>query len=174
MQSVNFGVVFAMYLMAVLGNSLLVLVASLDPKLQTPTYFFLGQPSMIDIALTTIPALQLLVHTLSVSWVISYNCWIIHLFIFMAVGSIKGQLLAAMAYDHYVATHEPLRYSATVIHHLCLRLTLASWVVVSLNSLLYTVLVTHLGFCGNQMTHFFCDITPLLKLSWTRPWSMKG
>lgn len=41
--------------------------------------------------------------------------------------------------------------------------------MVSLNSLLYSVLVTRLTFCGNQVTHFFCDITPLLKLSCTRP-----
>ena len=41
--------------------------------------------------------------------------------------------------------------------------------MVSLNSLLYSVLVTRLTFCGNKVTHFFCDITPLLKLSCTRP-----
>jgi olfactory receptor len=91
------------------------------------------------------------------------------LFFFMAVGSMEGHLLAAMAYDRYVAICDPLRYSAIVSHSLCLRITLTSWVVVSLNSLLYSVLVTRLTFCGNQVTHFFCDITPLLKLSCTRP-----
>ena len=91
------------------------------------------------------------------------------LFFFMAVGSMEGHLLAAMAYDRYVAICDPLRYYAIVIHSLCLRITLTSWVVVSLNSLLYSVLVTRLTFCGNKVTHFFCDITPLLKLSCTRP-----
>ncbi|XP_059115052.1 olfactory receptor 1361-like [Peromyscus eremicus] len=169
MQPVIFGVVLVMYLMAVMGNTLLVLVACSDPKLQTPMYFLLSQLSLIDISLTTITVPQMLVHTLSVDRSISYNCCMVQLFFFMAVGSMEGHLLAAMAYDRYVAICDPLRYSAIVSHSLCLRITLTSWVVVSLNSLLYSVLVTRLTFCGNQVTHFFCDITPLLKLSCTRP-----
>uniref|UniRef100_A0A8C6WAI5 Olfactory receptor n=1 Tax=Nannospalax galili TaxID=1026970 RepID=A0A8C6WAI5_NANGA len=169
MQPVIFGVVLAMYLMAVMGNVLLVIVACSDPRLQTPMYFLLSQLSMIDITLPTIIIPKMLVHTLSVNRTISYKSCMIQLFFFMAVGSMEVYLLAAMAYDRYVAICEPLRYSAIVSHLLCLRITLTSWVVVSLNSLLYTLLVTRLTFCGNQVTHFFCDITPLLKLSCTRP-----
>ncbi|XP_004613569.2 olfactory receptor 1361-like [Sorex araneus] len=169
MQPVVFGIVLAMYLVAVMGNFLLVSVALSDPKLQTPMYFLLSQLSFIDIFLTTITIPQMLVHTLSANRTISFNCCMTQLFFFMAVGSMEGHLLAAMAYDRYVAICDPLRYSAIVSRHLCLRITLTSWVVVSLNSLLYCVLVTRLTFCGNQITHFFCDITPLLKLSCTRP-----
>uniref|UniRef100_H0Y1V3 Olfactory receptor n=1 Tax=Otolemur garnettii TaxID=30611 RepID=H0Y1V3_OTOGA len=168
-QPVIFGIVLAMYLVAVMGNMLLVIVAHSDPKLQTPMYFLLSQLSFIDIFLTTITVPQMLVHTLSVHRTISYNCCIIQLFFFMAVGSMEGHLLAAMAYDRYIAICDPLRYFTIVTHRLCLRITLTSWVVVSLNSLLYSVLVTRLTFCGNQVTHFFCDITPLLQLSCTRP-----
>ncbi|KAM5186525.1 olfactory receptor 1L4-like [Callospermophilus lateralis] len=169
MQPVIFGIVLAMYLVAVTGNALLVTVACSDPKLHTPMYFLLSQLSFIDIFLTTITVPQMLVHTLSMNRIISYNCCMIQLFFFMAVGSMEGHLLAAMAYDRCVAICDPLRYSAIVSHGLCLRITLTSWVIVSLNSLLYSVLVTHLTFCGNQVTHFFCDITPLLQLSCTRP-----
>ncbi|XP_047381441.1 olfactory receptor 24-like [Sciurus carolinensis] len=169
MQPVIFGIVLAMYLVAVMGNALLVTVACSDPKLQTPMYFLLSQLSFIDIFLTTITVPQMLVHILSVNRTISYNCCITQLFFFMAVGSMEGHLLAAMAYDRCVAICDPLRYSAIVSHRLCLRITLTSWTIVSLNSLLYSVLVTHLTFCGNQVTHFFCDITPLLQLSCTRP-----
>ncbi|XP_060246569.1 olfactory receptor 1J21-like [Meriones unguiculatus] len=169
MQPVIFGVVLTMYLTAVLGNTLLVLVACSDPRLQTPMYFLLSQLSLIDISLTTITVPQMLVHTLSVNRTISYNRCMVQLFSFMAVGSMEGHLLAAMAYDRYVAICDPLRYSAIVSRNLCLRITLTSWAVVSLNSLLYSMLVTRLSFCGNQLTHFFCDITPLLKLSCTRP-----
>ncbi|XP_008066146.1 olfactory receptor 1361-like [Carlito syrichta] len=169
MQPVIFGIVLAMYLVAVVGNVLLVIVALLDSKLQTPMYFLLSQLSFIDIFLATITVPQMLVHTLSVNRTISYNRCIIQLFFFMTVGSMEGHLLAAMAYDRYVAICDPLRYSATVSRRLCMQITLTSWVVVSLNSFLYSVLVTRLTFCGNQVTHFFCDITPLLQLSCTRP-----
>ncbi|XP_057576578.1 olfactory receptor 1361-like [Hippopotamus amphibius kiboko] len=169
MQPVIFGIVLPMYLVAFMGNALLVIVALSDPKLQTPMYFLLSQLSFIDIFLTTITVPQMLVHTLSVNRTISFSCCMTQLFFFMAVGSMEGHLLAAMAYDRYVAICNPLRYSAIVSRHLCLCIMLTSWVVVSLNSLLYSVLVTCLSFCGNQVTHFFCDITPLLKLSCTRP-----
>ncbi|XP_017403876.1 olfactory receptor 1361-like [Cebus imitator] len=169
MQPVIFGIILVMYLVAVMGNALLVTVARSDPKLQTPMYFLLSQLSFIDIFLTTITVPQMLVHTLSVNQTISFNCCIIQLFFFMVVGSMEGHLLAAMAYDRYVAICDPLRYSAIVSHRLCLRITLTSWVVVSLNSLLCSVLVSRLTFCGNQVTHFFCDITPLLQLSCTQP-----
>ncbi|XP_045701851.1 olfactory receptor 1361-like [Phyllostomus hastatus] len=168
-QPVIFGIVLVMYLVAVLGNALLVIVALSDPKLQTPMYFLLSQLSFIDIFLTTITVPQMLVHTLSVNKTISFNHCMLQLFFFMAVGSMEGHLLAAMAYDRYVAICDPLRYSAIISNRFCLRITLTSWVVVSLNSLLYSVLVTQLTFCGNKVTHFFCDITPLLKLSCTRP-----
>ncbi|XP_045877767.1 olfactory receptor 1361-like [Meles meles] len=169
MQPVIFGIVLAMYLVALMGNALLIIVAFSDPRLQTPMYFLLSQLSFIDMFLTTITVPQMLVHTLSASRTISFNCCMIQLFFFMAVGSMEGHLLAAMAYDRYVAICDPLRYSAIISRNLCLRITLTSWVVVSLNSLLYSVLVTRLTFCDNQVTHFFCDITPLLKLSCTRP-----
>ncbi|XP_048204548.1 olfactory receptor 1J4-like [Perognathus longimembris pacificus] len=169
MQPLIFGIVLTMYLIAVMGNALLVIVACLDSMLQTPMYFLLRQLSFTDIFLTTITVPQMLVHTLAVSRTISYNRCMIQLFFFMAVGSMEGHVLAAMAYDRYVAICDPLRYSTIVTQHLCLRIILTSWVVVSLNSLLYSVLVARLTFCGNRVTHFFCDITPLLKLSCTRP-----
>ncbi|XP_036117609.1 olfactory receptor 1L4-like [Molossus molossus] len=168
-QPIIFGIVLAMYLVAVMGNALLVIVALSDPKLYTPMYFLLCQLSFIDIFLTTITVPQMLVHTLSVNKTISFNHCMLQLFFFMTVGSMEGHLLAAMAYDRYVAICDPLRYSAIVNRRFCLHITLTSWVVVSLNSLLYSVLVTRLTFCGNQVIHFFCDITPLLKLSCTRP-----
>lgn len=97
MQPVIFGVVLIMYLMAVLGNTLLILVACSDPRLQTPMYFLLSQLSLIDICLTTITVPQMLVHTLSVVRSISYNCCMTQLFFFMAVGSMEGHLLADIA-----------------------------------------------------------------------------
>ena len=169
MQPFIFGIVLIMYLVAVMGNALLVIVALSDPKLQTPMYFLLSHLSFIDIFLTSITVPQMLAHMLAGNRTISFNCCLIQLFFFMAVGSMEGHLLVAMAHNHYVAICDTLRCSASISHLLCLCITLTSWVVISLNSLLFSVLVPRSTFCGNQVTHFFCDITPLLKLSCTRP-----
>ncbi|XP_051829699.1 olfactory receptor 1361-like [Antechinus flavipes] len=169
MQPIIFGVILSMYLIAVTGNTMLIIVARTDPKLQAPMYFLLSQLSLVDILLTTIIVPQMLVHTMTGIQTISFKNCITQLFFFMAIGSMEGHLLAAMAYDRYVAICKPLHHSTIVTRSLCLRITSTSFVVVSLNSLLYSVLAARLTFCGNQITHFFCDITPLLKLSCTRP-----
>ena len=83
MQPVIFGIVLPMYLVAVMGNALLMTAALSDPKLQTPMYFLLSQLSFIDISLTTITVPQMLVHTLSVNRTISFNCCMLQLFFFM-------------------------------------------------------------------------------------------
>ncbi|XP_044515763.1 olfactory receptor 1361-like [Gracilinanus agilis] len=169
MQPLIFGVILSMYLVAVTGNTMLIIVASTDSKLQTPMYFLLRKLSLVDVLLTTVVVPQMLVHTVTGLKTIPFKNCIVQLFFFMAIGSMEGHLLAAMAYDRYVAICKPLQYYAIVTRSLCLRIALTSWVVVSLNSLLYSVLAARLTFCGNQVTHFFCDITPLLKLSCTRP-----
>ncbi|XP_043836824.1 olfactory receptor 1361-like [Dromiciops gliroides] len=169
MQPIISGVILSMYMVAVTGNTMLIIVACTDPKLQAPMYFLLSQLSFIDILLTTVIVPQMLVQTMTGFQTIPFKNCITQLFFFMAIGSMEGHLLAAMAYDRYVAICKPLHYSAIVTRSLCLRITLTSWLVVSLNSLLYSMLAAQLTFCGNQVTHFFCDITPLLKLSCTRP-----
>ena len=58
MQPVIFGIVLLMYLVAIMGNALLMIAALSDPKLQTPMYFLLSQLSFIDISLTTITVPQ--------------------------------------------------------------------------------------------------------------------
>ena len=75
-------------------------------------------------------------------------------------------LLAVMAYDRFVAVCHPLHYSAKMTPKLCALLVTGSWVIANLNVLLHTLLMARLSFCAdNAIPHFFCDVTPLLKLS---------
>jgi olfactory receptor len=75
-------------------------------------------------------------------------------------------LLAVMAYDRFVAVCHPLHYSAKMTPQLCVLLVTGSWIIANLNVLLHTLLMARLSFCAdNAIPHFFCDVTPLLKLS---------
>ncbi|XP_004706247.1 olfactory receptor 1F1-like [Echinops telfairi] len=75
-------------------------------------------------------------------------------------------LLAVMAYDRFVAVCHPLHYTTKMTPQLCALLVVGSWVVANLNVLLHTLLMARLSFCAdNRIPHFFCDVTPLLKLS---------
>ncbi|XP_014303235.2 olfactory receptor 50-like [Myotis lucifugus] len=71
-----------------------------------------------------------------------------------------------MAYDRYVAICHPLHYTTIMSQSLCVLLVIVSWVQSCASALLHTLLLARLSFCGdNTLSHFFCDLSTLLKLS---------
>ncbi|CAO2611107.1 Olfactory receptor 10K2 [Lemmus lemmus] len=73
----------------------------------------------------------------------------IQMFAFLFLGCSHSFLLAAMGYDRYVAICHPLRYTVLMGHRVCGGLVAAACVC---------------GFtASNQLHHFFCDISPVLK-----------
>ncbi|XP_031754226.1 olfactory receptor 6P1-like [Xenopus tropicalis] len=75
-------------------------------------------------------------------------------------------LLTAMAYDRYLAICSPLHYASIMGFRLCLYLSLCSWGLALIISLFMNFLTFNLQFCGPfVIDHYFCDFTPLLKLS---------
>ncbi|XP_040324028.1 olfactory receptor 1102-like [Herpailurus yagouaroundi] len=85
-------------------------------------------------------------------------------FVFFAVTEFF--LLASMAYDRHVAICSPLLYHIIMSPRLCLQLVAASYAVGLMNMVLLTSTIFYLTFCKSHViTHYFCDIPPLLKLS---------
>ena len=75
-------------------------------------------------------------------------------------------LLAAMGYDRYVAICDPLRYTVLMGHGVCMGLVAASCACGFMVAQTITSLVFHLPFhSSNQLHHFFCDISPVLKVA---------
>ncbi|KAK1334199.1 LOW QUALITY PROTEIN: hypothetical protein QTO34_005199, partial [Cnephaeus nilssonii] len=66
----------------------------------------------------------------------------------------------------YVAICHPLHYIIIMREGLCVLLVAGSWILSCGQSLLQTLLLVRLSFCvDNTITHFFCDLAALLKLS---------
>ena len=83
-----------------------------------------------------------------------------------ALGNTDSYLLAAMAYDRYVAICDPFHYVTIMSHCRCVLLVAISCSLSHLHSLLHILLLNQLTFCNsNVVHHFLCDINPLLKLS---------
>ncbi|XP_063799309.1 olfactory receptor 6B9-like [Pseudophryne corroboree] len=71
-----------------------------------------------------------------------------------------------MAYDRYLAICYPLRYNSIMTSKFCWSLAGACWLGIFLGSLLPVTFLAKLSFCGaNIINHYFCDVSPLLKLS---------
>uniref|UniRef100_A0A6J0U4Y0 Olfactory receptor n=1 Tax=Pogona vitticeps TaxID=103695 RepID=A0A6J0U4Y0_9SAUR len=166
-QSLFFLLFLVIYLLALLGNLLIVLLIHVDDHLlQTPMYLFLSHLSLADIFFisTTVP--KILTNWISQIKTISYHGCLIQMYFFLTFGNTDNFLLACMAYDRYVAICRPLNYPMVMSHKFCLLLASGSWVISALHSLLYTILISHLSFCDSgEIPYFFCDAYPLLSLS---------
>lgn len=154
-----------MYLIILLGNSLLIIISVLDSRLHTPMYFFLGNLSFLDICYTSSSIPQMLIMFMSERKSISFLGCALQMFISLGLGSTECVLLAVMAYDRYAAICNPLRYPIIMNKVLYVHMAVWSWVVGCLNSLVQTVFAMVLPFCGhNVIDHLTCEILALLKL----------
>ncbi|KAM4703110.1 olfactory receptor 5V1-like [Rhinophrynus dorsalis] len=163
--SVLMAVTYAMILM---GNLAIFSIIQIDYHLQTPMYFFLSFLSILDICYSTVTLPAMLFNSVTGNRRISFNRCFTQLYFFMSIGGSECLLLAAMAYDRYVAICNPLLYPIIMNKQLCSYLVAGSWFCGFLNSVLHTLMTSKLYFCETRhVNHFFCDVPPLLKASCT-------
>ncbi|KAM9642297.1 olfactory receptor 13D1-like [Trichechus inunguis] len=154
-----------MYLIILLGNSLLIIISIQDSHLHTPMYFFLGNLSFLDICYTSSSIPQMLITFRSERKSVSFIGCALQMVVSLGLGSTECVLLAVMAYDRYVAICNPLRYPIVMNRILCVHMASWSWIIGCLNSLVQTSLTMVLPFCGNNVIdHITCEILALLKL----------
>ncbi|XP_012506020.1 PREDICTED: olfactory receptor 2F1-like [Propithecus coquereli] len=156
----------ATYLLTLLGNGLILLLIGLDTRLHLPMYFFLCHLSFVDICYTSSGVPQMLVHFLLEKKTISLaQCGTQHFFS-LALGGTEFLLLAAMAYDRYVAVCDPLHYTSVMSPRLCAALAAVSWLVGLANSAVQTAITMRLPTCGhNVLNHVACETLALVRLA---------
>ncbi|KAM9583986.1 olfactory receptor 1F1-like [Trichechus inunguis] len=166
LQQLLFVLFLSMYLATVLGNLLIILAISADSRLHTPMFFFISNLSFVDVCFTSTTVPKMLVNHVLGSQTISFpGCLTQMYFLFMFVDT-DNFLLAVMAYDRFAAVCHPLHYTTKMTSQLCALLVAGSWVIANMNVVLHTLLMARLSFCAdNKISHFFCDVTPLLRLS---------
>ncbi|KAM4642055.1 olfactory receptor 13F1-like [Discoglossus pictus] len=159
------GVLF-MYLLAMLGNLLIISLVCLVSQLHTPMYFFLCNVSVQDIMYVSSVLPELLTIIIKADNRISFSGCMAQIFLFAVCLVTEFFLLTSMAYDRYVAICIPLRYSVIMNKRVCSILAAAPWLFGFLNSLMFTLLMSNLSFCNlSDINHFFCDAQTIVKLA---------
>ncbi|XP_055992060.1 olfactory receptor 1052-like [Sorex fumeus] len=154
------------YIICLVGNLGMLFLIQITPKLQTPMYHFLSCLSFVDACYSSVFAPKMLLNFFAERETISFSACIVQYFFFVALLTTEGFLLAAMAYDRYMAIANPLLYTVAMTKMVCVVLVVGSCVGGCINSLTHTIGLLKLSFCGpNVISHFFCDLPPLLKLS---------
>lgn len=154
------------YGITLVGNLGMIFLIQVTPKLHTPMYFFLSCLSFVDACYSSSIAPKMLIDLLVVKGTISFPACMVQHLCFGVFVTTEGFLLSVMAYDRYVAIVNPLLYSVAMSKKKCVGLVTGSWVCGIINSLIHTISLGRLSFCKlNVVSHFFCDIPSLLKLS---------
>ncbi|XP_055482783.1 olfactory receptor 8S1-like [Psammomys obesus] len=165
-QALLFALFLLVYLLTLAGNLLLLLVVRMDPHLHTPMYFFLGQLSFLDLCHSSVTVPKLLENLLSTKKTISVEGCLAQVFFVFATGGTESCLLAAMAYDRYVAISSPLLYGQVMNRQACAGLVWGSWSLAFLDALINILVALNLDFCeAQQIHHFSCELPSLYPLS---------
>ncbi|XP_029435710.1 olfactory receptor 5V1-like [Rhinatrema bivittatum] len=159
-------IVLLMFLIAMLGNLIFLTLICTNSHLQKPMYFFLSNLSFLDICITSVSLSTMLDHLITGNTLISFSTCIAQLYFFISFTSTEFFLLTAMAYDRYLAICHPLHYMLAMNKRVCALLAAVSWTLGFLDMIPQAVLTSHFSFCeSNEINHFFCDLTALMKLS---------
>ncbi|XP_072648031.1 olfactory receptor 10AG1-like [Canis lupus baileyi] len=166
LRGLLFGVFLIIYVIILMGNSLIIIITKVNPSLQTPMYFFLGNLSSLEICYVSVTVPRLLTDLCRQNRNISFLACATQMYFFLIFGASECFILTAMAYDRYVAICNPLLYPLIMNNRLCIQLATGCWITGIPVHIGFTYLIFSLHFCGsNKLNHFFCDIPPVLKLA---------
>ncbi|XP_049748807.1 olfactory receptor 5T2-like [Elephas maximus indicus] len=166
LQIILFFLFLAIYLFTLIGNLGLVVLVIGDSRLHNPMYYFLSVLSILDASYSSSVTPNMLADFMSKNKAISFLGCATQMFLDITFGTTECFLLAAMAYDRYVAIYNPLLYSVDMSPRVYVPLIIASYVSGISHATLHTVATFSLSFCvSNEIRHVLCDIPPLLAIS---------
>ncbi|XP_038619166.1 olfactory receptor 52L1-like [Tachyglossus aculeatus] len=156
------------YILALLGNSIILFIIKIDPTLHQPIYLFLNMLAVINFVLPT----STMPKVLAIFWThtqeMEYHACLIQMLFIHAFSSMESRILVALALDHFMAICHPLWHTAI------LNTMVIGWIrlVVLGQSLVlitpFPILLQQLSFCqGTVVTHSYCEHMALVKPSYS-------
>ncbi|XP_004443703.1 PREDICTED: olfactory receptor 8J1-like [Ceratotherium simum simum] len=161
-----FFVFLVIYGLTVAGNLSIITLTSVDPRLQTPMYFFLRHLAVINLGNSTVIAPKMLINFLVKKKITFYYECATQLGVVLVFIVAEVLMLAVMAYDRYVAICNPLLYMVMVSRRICLLLVSLTHLYSFSTAVVTSSSVFSESYCSsNVINQFFCDTVPLLALS---------
>ncbi|XP_037377917.1 olfactory receptor 52Z1P-like [Talpa occidentalis] len=155
-----------MYLLAVIGNGLVLAVVAWDRSLHEPMYLFLAMLALNDVILCTVTVPKMLLIFWQGPSLSSFPACLTQMFFVHALFLSESAVLLAMAFDRYVAICAPLHYTTlltgSLISKVGLTLVARSVIVVTPGVLL----ILRLHFCRSTIIHHtYCENMAIAKLA---------
>ncbi|KAM9173771.1 olfactory receptor 52E2-like [Pangshura tecta] len=156
----------AMYAIAVLGNFTILFIVKRNPSLHGPMFYFLCMLAVTDLVMSTSTVPKML----SIFWFnsreISFSACLTQMYFVHSFSTMESGMLAAMAFDRYVAICKPLRYSNTLTNSAVAKIGLAVVLRSGILILPIPLLVRRWPYCRtNIIPHFYCGHIAVVKLA---------
>ncbi|XP_004861459.1 olfactory receptor 9-like [Heterocephalus glaber] len=165
-QGLLFWGVLCIYMVTLLGNSLIIILTLADPVLHSPMYFFLRHFSLVEILYTTTIVPRMLGDLMSTHPAIPLASCFTQMYFFSFFGVTECCLLTAMAYDRYAAICRPLHYTTLMNQGACNCMVRASYLMGLITGTTHSICIFTLPFHGaNTIYHYMCDVMPVLRLA---------
>lgn len=168
LKPVLFALFLGTYVLTLVGNLGLIALIRVSPQLHTPMYFFLGNLSFLDVCYSSTISPKMLLDLPSKTKAISFAGCLTQFYFYAVFATAEIYLLAAMAYDRYVAISKPLLYQVIMSPGICMSLVALSYLAGLLNAIVHTSALLRLSFCGPLViNNFYCDGPPLFVVAST-------
>ncbi|XP_007957315.2 olfactory receptor 52D1-like [Orycteropus afer afer] len=155
-----------MYLLAVIGNGLIIRVVVWDKSLHEPMYLFLAMLAFNDVLLCTVTVPKMLLIFWQGPSPSIFSACLTQMFFVHALFLSESAVLLAMAFDRYVAICEPLHYTTLLTGSLISKVGLALAVRSVIVVMPGVLLILRLRFCQtNIIHHTYCENMGIAKLA---------
>ncbi|XP_053240924.1 olfactory receptor 51G2-like [Podarcis raffonei] len=155
-----------LYLVALLGNCIILFIIGRTTSLHEPMYYFLSMLALMDLGLVlcTLPT------TLGIFWfdvrAIGFDACLTQMYFIHVVSMLESSVLLAMAFDRFVAISRPLRYKAILTKPTIVKIGLAMLLRAAVSLLPIPFLLRRLTYCSdNSLSHSFCLHPDIMKLA---------
>nr|XP_017495760.2 olfactory receptor 52E2-like [Manis javanica] len=156
----------SMYVVALMGNILILFVIKTEAFLHEPMFYFLSMLAITDLILLT----STLPKMLGIFWFslheINFHACLTQMFFIHAFSGVESGLLVAMALDRYVAICSPLRHSSILTNSVVAQIGLVALVRGLVLMMPHPFLVRRWPYClSNVVPHTYCEHMAVVKLA---------